>query len=259
LSQVGYYFTWGYARKVEFSSPYVYMADGDSGLSILDVSNPSSPSKVGGYDTPGYAYSVALSGSLAYVADGDSGLRIINVSDPSSPVEIGHCDTPGEAVDVAIWDSYAYVADGDSGVRVIDVSDPSSPVEVGFYRMYGYANAVSVLENYIFVANTLSGLQVYEHLLQGVKKQKEERNVEVSVLSGIFNHRILLKFNDKKSNRIRVSLYNLYGAKVYDREYSSEPLLVIEGKEIEKLMPGVYFLVVDAGTGRETFKVVRLR
>ncbi len=62
------------------SGSYAYVADGTSGLQIIDVSNPVSPALAGSYDTPGYAHGVSVSGSYAYVADGGSGLGIIDVS-----------------------------------------------------------------------------------------------------------------------------------------------------------------------------------
>jgi hypothetical protein len=110
-----------------------YIADGDSGVRIIDVSDPASPAETGSHDTPGSAYGVAVVGSLVYVADDGSGLRIIDVSDPTSPVEIGFCDTPGTAYDVTVVGHHAYVADGwSASLRIIDVSNPVSPVEVGF-------------------------------------------------------------------------------------------------------------------------------
>ena len=45
------------------------MADGDAGLQVIDVSNPTNCVRVGGYDTSGYALGVAVSGNYAYVAD----------------------------------------------------------------------------------------------------------------------------------------------------------------------------------------------
>ena len=72
---------------------YAYVADGQAGLRVINVSNPAMPTEVGGYDTPGWAYSVAVAGTYAYVADGNSGLRVINVANPAAPVEVGFCET----------------------------------------------------------------------------------------------------------------------------------------------------------------------
>jgi len=100
----------GYAYDVAISSSYAYVADSGSGLQIIDISNPASPSIVGTYNTPGYAYGVAISSSYAYVADGELGLQIIDVSNPASPSIVGTYNTPDYATGVAISGSYAYVA-----------------------------------------------------------------------------------------------------------------------------------------------------
>ena len=72
-----------------------YVADGYSGLRIINVTNPAAPSDAGFYDTPDTANGVAVAGSYAYVADGSSGLRIINVTNPAVPFETGFYDSRG--------------------------------------------------------------------------------------------------------------------------------------------------------------------
>ena len=107
-------------RGVAVAGNYAYVADGSSGLRIINVSDPAAPSEAGFYDTPGHANDVAVAAgdpqghTYAYVADGDSGLRIINVTDPATPSEAGFYDTPWYARGVAVTESYAYVADWDS-------------------------------------------------------------------------------------------------------------------------------------------------
>jgi hypothetical protein len=98
-----------------------YVTDGDSGLQIIDVSDPANPVGRGGYDTPGYAFGVAVAGGLTYVADGD-GLQIIDVSRPASPVYRGTYDTPGyNALGVAVAGTLIYVADGEDGLLILRI------------------------------------------------------------------------------------------------------------------------------------------
>jgi len=151
---VGYYDTPGTACGVTVSGNYAYVADGYSGLRILDISNPANPNEIGFYDTPDCACYVTVSGNYAYVADSDSGLRIIDISDPASPTEAGYkvFDNGGFAQSVAVSGCYAYVADGSEGLRIIDISNPESPTEAGYYyQAYGYSVVVS--GNYAFVAD----------------------------------------------------------------------------------------------------------
>ena len=159
---VGSYDTPGCARGVYVSGDYAYVADGEAGLRVIDVSDPQNPVEVGYYDTPGYAVDVYISGGYAYVAAGYAGLRVIDVNDPSNPVEVGHYDTPGCTYDVYVSGGYAYVADEDSGLQVIDISDPQNPVEVGYYNTPGWALGVYVSGGYAYVADDWAGLRVID-------------------------------------------------------------------------------------------------
>ena len=58
---------------------YAYVADGDRGLHIIDVSSPSSPREVGAFDTAGYALGVFVQGRHAYVADHSTGLLVFQL------------------------------------------------------------------------------------------------------------------------------------------------------------------------------------
>ena len=70
---------------VAVSGNYAYVAGGDGGLRIIDISNPAAPTEAGFYDTPGDARGVAVAGNYAYVADGKGGLRMIDISNPAAP------------------------------------------------------------------------------------------------------------------------------------------------------------------------------
>ncbi len=70
----------GRALGVAVSGGVAYVADGFSGLQVIDVSDPGSPVILGSVDTPRFARGVAVSGAVAYVADAGSGLQVIDVS-----------------------------------------------------------------------------------------------------------------------------------------------------------------------------------
>ncbi|MFQ5342986.1 MAG: LamG-like jellyroll fold domain-containing protein, partial [Anaerolineae bacterium] len=158
LAAAGSYDTPGYAQGVAVAGHYAYVADGYSGLRVIDISNPAGPREVGFYDTPSSAWGVAVAGHYAYVADGYSGLRVIDISNPAGPREVGFYDTPGYAHGVAVAGNYAYVADYYSGLRVIDISNPAGPSEAGSYDTPGYAQDVTVAGNHAYVADYQDGL-----------------------------------------------------------------------------------------------------
>jgi len=122
------------AQDMEVSAGYIYVADGESGLRVLDVTDPASPFEVGNYAPSEGAFSeVAIFGRTAYVIDPEFGLRLIDVTDPYSPLEVGSVgvDINVPLADVTVSSDCAYVASYD-GFHVIEVSTPSSPFEVGF-------------------------------------------------------------------------------------------------------------------------------
>ena len=150
----------GPAMAVAVSGNYAYVAQGGSGLQVIDISNPANPTSVGGCDTSGGANGVVVSGNYAYVADGDAGVQVVDVRDPGKPVRVGGYGTSGYALGVGVSGSYLYVAGGDSGMQVINVSDPANPIRVGGYDTPGDAHGVAVSGNYAYVADGGSGLLV---------------------------------------------------------------------------------------------------
>ncbi|KKK57687.1 hypothetical protein LCGC14_3051960, partial [marine sediment metagenome] len=74
---------------------YAYVADGLSGLAVINVFDPTNPGAPIYEDTPGYAFGVYVSvhENYAYVADADKGLAIIHIGEMLSPIII---DTPDD-------------------------------------------------------------------------------------------------------------------------------------------------------------------
>ena len=160
----GSYDTPDYAEGIMVSGNYAYVADGDSGLQIINISNPESPTFVSSYNTPGHATDVYISGNYAYVADGYSGLQIINISNPASPILTGSF-TQGRAMGVFVSGNYAYVTiggSGSNGLQIIDVTNPSTPTLIGSYQTIYDAHGVFVSGNYAYVANSYSGLIIID-------------------------------------------------------------------------------------------------
>jgi hypothetical protein len=108
---------------VQVIGNYAYVADYDSGLQIIDISNPLTPTIKGNYNTSGFATGVQVLGNYAYIADVNSGLQIIDISNPLTPTLKGNYDTSGFATGVQVVGNYAYVADLQGGLKIIDVSE----------------------------------------------------------------------------------------------------------------------------------------
>jgi hypothetical protein len=140
-------------QAVVVDGTHAYVAAGEDGLSVIDVSQPHAPSLLDTLDTPGFAYTLALSGTHAYVADAAGGLRIVDISVPGELAEDGFYDTPDSAQDVALAGNWALVADDERGVRLIDVTDPAAPMETGAYDVTSAAWSVAISGTLAYVGD----------------------------------------------------------------------------------------------------------
>ena len=140
---VGSCTTVGPALDVSLRGAIAFVAAGEAGLVIVDVSNPRAPAVVSLCDTPGSAWEVELQGDHAFVADNTGGLQVIDVSDLYAPAIAGsyvEVDKAVYSVDVA--PGYVYTA-GTAGVHVLDVSkvlagDPSPVLGTYLYDPGGW-------------------------------------------------------------------------------------------------------------------------
>jgi len=77
------------ASGLSVSGNQAYVADNDTGLTVIDISDPLSPLHVSTYNTNGLAFDVSVVGDYAYVADGSDGLQVLDISAPLSPSLVG--------------------------------------------------------------------------------------------------------------------------------------------------------------------------
>jgi hypothetical protein len=129
----------GGARAVAYSDGYCYVAAfGSDRLTVVDVSNPSSPTVVGSTTGPNAvldnAWSIAYSGGYCYVGTTLGRLVVVDVFNPSNPTVIGSVTdaTLNDIRGVTYSGGYCYVADSFTDrLVVVDVSNPESPTVVG--------------------------------------------------------------------------------------------------------------------------------
>ena len=124
-------------REKEDSQPerFAYLADGDQGLLVANVSNPRDPVLIRSIPLGGQVRDVVVAGDKLYVTEGNEGLYIFNLADPRNPAQTSRIDTPGRAAGVYVEGDFAYVADHNRGLRVINIANPSDPRENGKFDL----------------------------------------------------------------------------------------------------------------------------
>ena len=134
---------------VRVQDGYAYLGAMESGVVVLDVSEPDDISFVSAFqpDTvwpgivsyPPNARGMALKGDTLFLAYDAGGIRAIDVSDKSAPFEIGHYVNPQQPANTA--DAYnnlrlvgdlCYVASDFCGFEVVDISDPANMQQIAW-------------------------------------------------------------------------------------------------------------------------------
>jgi hypothetical protein len=90
----------------------LYVAGGDGGVAIIDLTNPFAPAIKSILNTPGIARGIALAGTnQIVVADGGGpGVTFIDVTSKTAPFIIGSQALPGNITDVDVVGNTVYVA-----------------------------------------------------------------------------------------------------------------------------------------------------
>ncbi len=159
-----------------FDGNYAYVAVGDPGMNIYDVSSPGAPAFVSNMPTTGRAAfvsygAVTVGGSPKghiFISNRAtaSGLSGINVSVPATPTLSAFISALPAASGSAFAPFYAggkaYVAYGSAGLRIIDVSNPNAVTLLSTTTLGGDSRGVVASGNYVYVAARDSGMYVVD-------------------------------------------------------------------------------------------------
>jgi hypothetical protein len=156
----------GLAGGVIVRDDIAYVTDGNNGLLIIDVSDPTLPNgNLTFHKTVatigGAAIGLDIVGDFAYVANREGGVQVIDISDPFNASYDHTLQTPGIATGVKVVGNFAYVTDGTVGLQVIDLA---SGLIKNTFDTPGSARSLFVTGTLAFVADTFSGLQILEFL-----------------------------------------------------------------------------------------------
>lgn len=100
----------GAVNDIVLANQFIYIANGDQGISIL---NRNDLSVVSQYDTQGYSNAIALDNRNIYIADRDNGFLIATIVNPEYPYSICHIPFSSYVNTVTIHNKYAYLATDD--------------------------------------------------------------------------------------------------------------------------------------------------
>ncbi len=202
---------------------HIYIADGEAGLRIINVSNPLAPVEVGYHDQIlEMANHVAVYGDSVYVSDGGQiGLHVFDVSDPAAPVEVAYHKTPGAfAHDVVVTNGLIYFLD------------------------YTHFEIFKMIEEPTSVEEDHPAEFVSNHRIQ-------------TVYPNPFNASTTIIFNLSKASHVTLDLYNTLGQKmvtlVDHHLQRGRHTCILQANELSS---GIYFLSLRAGKTVDSRKLI---
>ena len=132
LTSLGNYSFDTSAFNIALSSNVAYVAAGDNGLLLLNVSNPSKPTLLGSF-AANYVTDVAITGSTAWITSESDGVKVVNVSNGFSPTVLGSYSAVGNAKSIVIAGNIAYVSDWDNGLLLLSTQNTSNIQKIALF------------------------------------------------------------------------------------------------------------------------------
>jgi len=127
-----------------------YMSCRNSGLSIINVSDPANPVLTGSIGSSVLANCSALYNNYLVVPTTNSYLKVLNVANPSTPQVVGSCSLSEFGQEIAVNDNYAYVAGSDS-LHIIHLINPAVPVQVASFPIIPWFQKILIRDGILYI------------------------------------------------------------------------------------------------------------
>ncbi len=163
--------TKGFARDVVVRDDTAYVAQGEGGFVIIDITDEENPFFVGECSAKGNAQAIAIRDSFAYLAVGKDGVSTILFGDPENPVHQSlAAGGDDNAVDIVYYSpeddtmSYLFAAENDEGMWILEIYPgyPGNPLPFIIFDIPGYENGLFLDSTYLYVGCGELGLAIVD-------------------------------------------------------------------------------------------------
>lgn len=145
----------GYGQRIASDGRYVYVAGGNMGLVIVDISDPAQPVVVRDHITPNRAYDVFVRDGYAYVADNgeyySEGLKVVDIANPREAAVVGSYRA-SSCNKITVAGDYAFLGGNAPTNYILDISDPTIPVQVGITYIVGITRGLATQDKYLYMS-----------------------------------------------------------------------------------------------------------
>jgi len=158
--------TTGYSQDVVVHNALAYVAHGEGGLMIINISDPNKPVAITNVNEgmKGYANKVARKDSVLYIASGGFGVSVVNAADPEDPQITATNLALKPAKNFLVMGNFLFTSVAEYGVQISEISYATQPDIRGGTNTPGFAQGIctSADSNYLLVACGEMGLAVFD-------------------------------------------------------------------------------------------------
>ena len=149
--------TGGLARKAEIVGNRCFLAAGDAGLVVYDITDPYTPILISSQPTSGPARDIKIQSNHAFAAYGD-GFDVFDLSDPDNPALITTV-TDTSAAHIAVDGNLLAASSVEPGfVALYDITNPANPTLLSIHSGPEYPGELIIRGNTIYCAGGYSSL-----------------------------------------------------------------------------------------------------
>lgn len=146
-------------QDIEVAGSYIFLANGTSGIRVIDNDDPVRPLEVGRYPSED-TKDIIIRGERAYIADGFRGIKILDINDPGNPILLGSRKTI-DATSLALIEDTVFIADGEAGIKIIDISSERRPSRTGTLKT-DFAKDLVIRGSELFIADGPGGFKIVD-------------------------------------------------------------------------------------------------
>ncbi|MBE0434023.1 hypothetical protein IBX73_11250, partial [candidate division WOR-3 bacterium] len=157
-----------WSPQIALQGDYLYATAKDSGLRVLDISDPTNITEIGHCPIPGSSpnspalvMNIAVQGEYAFLGCRRSAypLAIVNVADPANPFLVSgipNSTSFNYVLDLSVNGAYVYCG-ANSGLKVVDVSNPYDPVYIAQCSLSTYCEPICASGDYVYLGDSPNG------------------------------------------------------------------------------------------------------
>lgn len=151
-------------KAIATAGELAYLAAGNDGLAVMDLSDPALPQQLALLPLPGGAEAadLAVDGDHVYLVARNAGLFVVNVADPATPTLVANLTALGNVHQIALAGNHAYLGAAGAFLVTVDISVPSSPVRLAsMFTGYSIAD-IAVVGDAVYLSRWDEGILIVD-------------------------------------------------------------------------------------------------